>query len=131
MSGIVGLAYNPFINEDILDCYFDYKQAVLLTFWSSRISTIRSIVSQKVKLGLVLDEKVTAPSISKNDNRVEFELGFSDELMRTSLIVAWELMKRSWCPSPNADSILLATQDGQKELNADCNLRDLNVILKR
>ena len=34
---IVGMAYNPFIDDDIGDCYFDYKQAVLLRFWSSRI----------------------------------------------------------------------------------------------
>ena len=37
-------------------------------------------------------------------------------------------MRPSWCPSPNADSILRATQDVQRELNADCNLRDLNII---
>ena len=37
-------------------------------------------------------------------------------------------MRPSWCPSPNADSILLATQDVQWQLNADCNLRDLNII---
>ena len=37
-------------------------------------------------------------------------------------------MKPSWCPSPNADSILRATQDVQREHNADCNLRDLNII---
>ena len=43
-------------------------------------------------------------------------------------MVVWELMRPSWCPSPNADSILLATQDVQWELNADCNLRDLNSI---
>ena len=57
VSGIVGMAYNPFINEDIRDCYFDYKQAVLLRFLPSRISAIRSIASQQVKLGLVLEEK--------------------------------------------------------------------------
>ena len=34
--------------------------------------------------------------------------------------MVWELLKPSWCPSPNADSILFATQD--------CNLRDLNII---
>ena len=72
VSGIVGLAYNRSINEDISDCYFDYKQAVLLRFWLSRISKIRSIASQQVKLGLVLEEKVTVPSIPKSDNRVEF-----------------------------------------------------------
>ena len=43
-------------------------------------------------------------------------------------MVVWEVMKPSWCPSPNADSILSATQDVQRELNSDCNLRDLNII---
>ena len=75
-----------------------------------------------------MEEKVTATSVPKSDNRVEFGLGFSDELLRTSLIVVWELTKPSWCPSPNADSILHATQDVQREMNSDSNLRDLNVI---
>ena len=60
---------------------------------------------------------MTAPSVTKSDNRVEFGLGFSDELLRTSLMVEWELMKPSWCPSPNTDLILRATQDVQRELN--------------
>ena len=94
----------------------------------SRIATIKSAPNQQTKLGLVLDEKVTAPSVSISDNQVEFGLGFSDELLRTSLMMAWELMKPSLCPSPNTDSILRATQDMQRELNSDCNLRDLNII---
>ena len=94
----------------------------------SRSATKRNATTQQTKLGLVLEEKVTAPSVPKSDNRVEFGLGFSDELLRTSLMVVCELMKLSWCPSPNADSILRATQDVQRELNSDCNLRDLNVI---
>ena len=77
---------------------------------------------------IVLEEKVTAPSVPESDKRVEFGLGFSDELLRMSLMVVWELMRPSWCPSPNADSILRATQDRQRELNIDCNLRDLNII---
>ena len=64
----------------------------------------------------------------ESDKRVKFGLGFSDELLRTSLMVVWELMRPSWCPSLNADSILYATQDVKKELNSDCNLRDLNII---
>ena len=128
VSGIIGIAYNPFLNEDIRDCFFDYEQAVLLRFWTSRIATIRSAANQQTRLGLVLEEEVTAPSVPKSDNRVKFGLGFSDELLRTSLIVVWELMKPSWCSSPNADSILRAAQDVQRELNSDCNLRYLNVI---
>ena len=70
------MAYNPFLNEDIRDCFFDYEQAVFLRFWTSRIATIRSAANQKTKLGLVLEEKVTEPSVPKSDNRVEFGLGF-------------------------------------------------------
>ena len=131
VSGIMGIAYNPFLSEDIRDCFFDYKQAVLpvlLRFWTSRIVTIKNANNPQTKLGLVLEEDVTAPSVPKSDKRVEFGLGFSDELLRTSLMVVWELMRPSWCPSPNADSILRAKQDVQRELNADCNLRDLNII---
>ena len=114
------MAYNPFLNEGIRDCFFDYEQAVLLRFWTSRIATKRSPANQQAKLGLVLEEKVTAPSVPKSENRVEFGLGFSDELLRTSLMVVWELMKPSWCP--NADSIFCATQDVQRELNSECDL---------
>ena len=102
---------------------------MLLRFWTSRIVTIKSVNNPQAKLGLVLEEEVTAPSVPKSDKRVEFGLGLSDELLRTSLMAVWELMRPSWCPSPNADSILRATQDVQRELNADCNLRDLNIIL--
>ena len=101
---------------------------MLLSFWTSRIATIRGAANLQTKLGLVLEQKVAAPSVPESDKRVEFGLGFSDELLRTSLIVVWELMRPSWCPSPNADSILRATQDVQRELNADCNLRDHNNI---
>ena len=128
VSGIIGIAYNPFLSEDIRDCFFDYEQAVLLRFWTSRIVTIKSANNPQTKLGLVLEEEVTAPSVPKSEKRVEFGSGFSDELLRMSLMVVWELMRPSWCPSPNADSILRATQDVQREPNEDCNLRDFNII---
>ena len=128
VSGIIGISYNPFLSEDIRDCFFDYEQAVLLRLWTSRIVTVKSANNPQTKLGLVLEEEVTAPSVPKSDKRVEFGLGFSDELLRTSLMTVWELMRPSWCPSPKADSILRATQDVQRELNADCNLRDLKII---
>ena len=35
VSGIIGMEYNPFLNEDICDCFFDYEQAVFLGFWTS------------------------------------------------------------------------------------------------
>ena len=51
---------------------------MLLKFWTSRIVTIKSATNPQTKLGLVLEEEVTAPSVPKSDKRVEFGLGFSD-----------------------------------------------------
>ena len=42
VSGIIGIVYNPFLSEDIRVCFFDYEQAVLLRFWTSRIVTIKN-----------------------------------------------------------------------------------------
>ena len=49
VSGIIGIAYNPFLNENIGDCFFDYEQAVLLRFWKSRIATIRSAATEQTR----------------------------------------------------------------------------------
>ena len=54
VSGIIGIAYNPFLSEDIRNCFFDYEQAVLLRFWTSRIVTFKSANNPQTKLGLVL-----------------------------------------------------------------------------
>ena len=37
VSGIIGIAYNPFLSEDIRDCFFDYEQAVLLRFSTNEL----------------------------------------------------------------------------------------------
>ena len=77
VSGIVQMAYNPFIPKDIPDCSFDYERALLLRYWKSRISTIRSIASQQVNLGPVREERVTSPFIGKSD----WHLGFNEAIM--------------------------------------------------
>ena len=60
MTGVIGIAYNPFLGEEIRDCFFDYAQAVLLRLWTSRIVTIKSAANPQTKLELVLEEKVAA-----------------------------------------------------------------------
>ena len=37
VSGIPGMAYNPFVNEEAREAYFDYEQVVVLNFWVERI----------------------------------------------------------------------------------------------
>ena len=117
VSGIVQMAYNPFIPKDIPDCSFDYERALLLRYWKSGISTIRSNSSQQVNLGPVREERVTSPFIGKSDIRVEFGLGFLNKLLRTSLIGVWDLMKPLWCPRANNDVILRVTNNVQRDLS--------------
>ena len=50
VSGAIGIAYNPFLSEDIRDYFFDYEQAVLLRFWTSRIATIKSATIPQTSL---------------------------------------------------------------------------------
>ena len=57
VSGIIGIAYNHFLSEDIRDCFFDYRQAVLLRFWTSGVVTIKSATNPQIKLGLVLEKR--------------------------------------------------------------------------
>ena len=78
LSGIIGIAYNPFLSEDIRDCFFDYEQAVLLRFWISRFVTIKSATNPQTKLGLVLEEEVTAPSVQNPTN--EWSLGWDSQM---------------------------------------------------
>ena len=33
VSGIPGMAYNPFVNEEAREAYFDYEQVIVLNFW--------------------------------------------------------------------------------------------------
>ena len=58
---------------------------MLLRFWTSRIVTIKNANNPQIKLGLVLEEEVNAPSVPKPDKRVEFGLGFSVELLVVEL----------------------------------------------
>ena len=56
-TGIIGIAYNPFLSEDTRVCFFDYEQAVLLRFWTSRIVTIKSANNPQIRLGLVFGRR--------------------------------------------------------------------------
>ena len=37
MSGIPGMAYNRFVNEEAREAYFDHEQVIVLDFWVERV----------------------------------------------------------------------------------------------
>ena len=128
VSGVPGMAYNPFVNEEAREAYFDYEQVTVLNFWVERIKEIGMLMVEQPKLGIILEERVIEPSIPELKGQVSFDCGSWDGPLKTSLVVMWELMKPSWCPHPNAGLIWDMTADIMLDRDDDASLHDLAMI---
>ena len=82
VSGIIGIAYNPFLSEDIRDCFFDYEQAVLLRFWTSRIVTINPLCRTGCKLDRVAFMEEVWTVIQSYGTQSNLKTGLNQPLMR-------------------------------------------------
>ena len=128
VSGIPGMAYNPFVNEEAREAYFDYEQVIVLNFWVERIKKTGMLMVEQPKLGIILEDRVVEPSVSELKGQVSFDCGSWDGPLKTSLVTMWELMKPSWCPHPNAALIWDMTADITLDLDDDASLHDLAMI---
>ena len=126
VSGIPGMAYNPFVNEEAREAYFDYEQVIVLNFWVERIKETGMLMVEQPKLGIILEERVVEPSVPELKGQVSFDCESWDGPLKTSLVTMWELMKPSWCPRPNAGLIWYMTAD--ITLDDDASLHDLAMI---
>ena len=128
VSGIPGMAYNPFVNEEAREAYFDYEQVVVLDFWVERFKEIGMLIVEQPKLGIVLEERVVKPSVPELKGQVTFDCGSWDGPLKTSLVTMWELMRPSWCPHPSAGLTWDMTADVTLDLDDDASLHDLAMI---
>ena len=95
MSGIPGMAYNPFVNEEAREAYFEYEQAVVLDFWVEMVKEIGMLMMEQPRLGIVLEDRVVEPSVPELKAQVSFDCGSWGGPLKTSLVTMWELMKPS------------------------------------
>ena len=128
VSGIPGMAYNPFVNEEAREAYFDYEQVIVLKFWVEHIKETGMLMVEQPKLGIILEERVVEPSVPELKGQVSFDCGSWDDPLKTSLVTMWELMKPSCCPHPNAGLIWDMTADITLDLDDDASLHDLAMI---
>ena len=63
VSGIPGMAFNPFVNEEAREAFLDYEQVVVLDFWVERVKEIGMLMVEQPKLGIVLEERVVELSV--------------------------------------------------------------------
>ena len=128
VSGIPGMAYNPFVNEEDREAYFDYEQVVVLDFWVERVKETGMLTMEQPRLGIVLEERVVEPPVPKLKRQVSFDCGPWYGPLKTSLKNMWELMKPSWCPHPNAGLIWDMTADVTLDLDDDASLHHLLAV---
>ena len=123
VSGTPGMAYNPFVNEEAREAYFDYEQVIVLNFWVERIKETGMLMVEQPKLGIILEERVV-----ELKGQVSFDCVSWDGPLKTSLVTMWGLVKPSWCPHPNAGLIWDMTADITLDLDDDASLHDLAMI---
>ena len=70
VSGIPGMPYNPFVNEEAREAYFDYEQVIVLNFWVERIKETGMMMVEQPKLGIILEERVVEPSVPELKGQV-------------------------------------------------------------
>ena len=122
------MAYNPFVNDEAREAYFDYEQVIVLDFWVERVKETGMLMVEQLKLGIVLEERVVEPSVPELKVQVSFDCGSWDGPLKTSLVTMWELMKPSWCPHPNVGLIWDMTADITLDSDDDASLHDLAMI---
>ena len=72
MSGVPGITYNPFIDEEARDAYFDFEQAIILNFWVKRVREFGMITFEQLQLGVILKKRDVELSVSKLEGQVRF-----------------------------------------------------------
>ena len=128
VSGIPGMVYNPFVDEEAKEACFDYEQVMVLDFWVERVKETGMLMVEQPKLGIILEKKVVEPSVPELMGQVSFECGSWDSPLKTSLVTMWEFMQPSWCPHPNAGLIWDMTAVIVLDLDDDASLQDLAMI---
>ena len=128
VSGIPGMAYNPFVDEEAREAYFDFEQVMAFDFWVERVKETGMLMVEQPKLGIILEERVVETSVPELKGQVSFGCGSWEGPLMTSLVTMWELMKPSWCPHSNAGLTWDMTADVTLDLDDDASLHDLAMI---
>ena len=102
VSGVMKMAYNPFLNSEAASAYRNHEVAELLKFWTEKIIVIDPMEMEKPSLGLLLEATPKVISVPRSSKRVELRMGNGNGMMTTNLGTVWKLLRPSWCPHPHA-----------------------------
>ena len=130
MSGMMGIAYSPFLNSEAASAYRNHVVAELLKFWTEKIIVIDPMERERPSLGLLLEATPKLINVPRSSKRVELRMGNENGMMTTHLGTIWKLLSSSWCPHPHASLIEHVTERVRLTPTKDEDLGTLDVIHK-
>ena len=130
VSGVMGIAYNPFLDSETGGAHRNHEVAELLKFWTEKIMEIDAVEKERPSLGLFLEKTPEVVSIPRSNKRVEVNMGDGNGLLITNLGVVWKLLRPSWCPHPHASLIEETTERVRLAPTEDEDLAKLSVVHK-
>ena len=96
MSGVMGIAYNPFLDSEAGNAYMNFEVAELLKFWTEKIIAIDPTERERPSLGVLLEKMPERISVPRSNKRVELKMGNGNDMLVRKLGTAW-------CPHPHAN----------------------------
>ena len=130
VSGVMGIAYNPFLNSKAASAYRNHEDAELLKFWTEKIIVIDLTEREKPSLGLLLEATPKVISVPRSSKRVELRMENGNGMMTTNLGMVSKLLRPCWCPHPHASLIEVVTERVRLTPTKDEDLGTLDVIHK-
>ena len=128
VSGVMGMAYNPFLDLEAGGAYRNYEVAELLKFWIERIMEVDPVERERPSLGLILERTPEVISVPRSSKRVELRMGNGNGTLTTNLGVVWKLLRPSWCPHPHASLVEEVTERVRLAPTEDEDLATLSIV---
>ena len=130
VSGVMGIAYNPFLDSEAESAHRNHEVTELLKFWTEKIIEIDPAERETPSLGLILEKMPEVRIVPHSNKGVELKMGNGNSLMVTNLGVVWKLLRPSWCPHPHASLIEEVTERVRLAPTKDEDLATLSIVHK-
>ena len=130
VSGVMGIAYNPFLDSEAGSAHRNHEMTEWLKFWTEKIIEIDSRERDRPSMGLLLETTPKVISMPRSNKRVELKMGNGNGMMTTNLGTVWKLLRASWCPHTHASLIEEVTERVRLTPTKDEDLGTLDVIHK-
>ena len=95
LSGVMGMAYNPFLDSEAVNNCMNFEVTKLLKFWTEETTEIDPTERERPSRGLLLEKTPETVSVLRSDKKVELRLGCGDDVLSTNLGTIWKLLRRS------------------------------------